>query len=889
MKSSLVLFLVSIAACAGVWAVGNSAVEMPANPPARSLQVLIESLSSESYREREQATQEVWELGGGALSVLKEAAASGDPEKAHRARELIRKIELFITPDTDPAVILLVERYAKASNSEKIVLFSEMRKKKAWHQILSLFAMEKNQELKARMQPVANAIAVRAARERLFQGDQDGARTFLELAPANAAGLLALAEFHRSHGTLEAELERTRSMTGPASDAWALALHRAAGNLQEARMTAEKSGQPLVAAAMAAMAGDPIPWLKYFSAVTQEEKPASSIYASLALKRWRGEKLGRNELKPLVKSMSARGLTGDERLGALNALFLLGENEAAESAYSKISPLAAFQYFETLERIPEALRALGFDPEQPDYASWVAQRAKELSAEEIENQTEISVIDGELLTLANFLERRGLHAEAHAAFEPPLKAMAEDDMNTFVDFLGRLFYSAESKAGAPQLARKIGLDWAGDDEMRWDELLVAAFGDSDGTESWWEWTAELDPKAGKVERFDGMLALFGLGNDPLNLRRKWVSLAWDRVGNTDGDERDATLEKLGLLAGTSGDVETGLKVWDLMEDSARVNMLGGARILQLSAVGRWNDAANELLNQVTRMTENSRDPSAELHALAAAALRMAARDEEAAGHDQWVDKLVLGDPELATRVGNAYAFGLDYARASEWWARAAREADPASGGFYTALVLYSDLLVGQGDWKRVAAMSEVITQVNSDAQFFVKQPDPLHGKRLQSDMAKALSMLGSDRAGAVLLLGECYRKFARDGSLADYFFPALREEGLIEEHDRWFLETWDVLIDIIDHYPECTNTRNTAAWFASRSNRKLDEAEAVLAKALELSPEQAAYLDTMAEIEFARGNREKALEWSEKAVNFSPQDPQLRRQQFRFRSGPLPK
>ncbi len=100
------------------------------------------------------------------------------------------------------------------------------------------------------------------------------------------------------------------------------------------------------------------------------------------------------------------------------------------------------------------------------------------------------MIDGELLTLANFLERRGLHAEALAAFEPSLKAMAEDDMNTFVDFLGRLFYNAESKAGAPQLARKIGLDWAGDDEMRWDELLVAAFGDSDGTESWWEWTAE---------------------------------------------------------------------------------------------------------------------------------------------------------------------------------------------------------------------------------------------------------------------------------------------------------------------------------------------------------------------------------------------------------------
>jgi predicted Zn-dependent protease len=54
-----------------------------------------------------------------------------------------------------------------------------------------------------------------------------------------------------------------------------------------------------------------------------------------------------------------------------------------------------------------------------------------------------------------------------------------------------------------------------------------------------------------------------------------------------------------------------------------------------------------------------------------------------------------------------------------------------------------------------------------------------------------------------------------------------------------------------------------------------------------MKPEQPAYLDTMAEIQFARGNRAKALEWSAKAINFSPSEEIFRRQHERFRSAPL--
>ena len=64
-----------------------------------------------------------------------------------------------------------------------------------------------------------------------------------------------------------------------------------------------------------------------------------------------------------------------------------------------------------------------------------------------------------------------------------------------------------------------------------------------------------------------------------------------------------------------------------------------------------------------------------------------------------------------------------------------------------------------------------------------------------------------------------------------------------------------------------------------------------------MKPDEYSYLDTMAEIQFGKGNREKALEWSSRAVNFTTGDDGLsgnesfllRRQHEHFRVDPLPR
>ena len=487
MKIPLALILTGLAVFSKLPAAAPETSQAPAGKAlVREVDTLVRDLADESFRVREQATREIWEVGEAALPALREAATSADPEQVFRARELIRKIQLHITPDTDPAVIALVERYAKASATEKATLFVKMRTKRAWRQMLKLFAAETRADVREKLQPAVNGIALKAARERLSQGDSEEAREFLEMAPADDEGLLALAEFHRSHGTLDAELQRARAVKGRKSETWQIALQRAAGNLEAARDAAIAAGEVRIAGAMAALAGDPLPWLRDHPGpqADAEPDPVGAAYATVATKRWLGQKVRPADLEPLNRLLAARN--PPERLAAMNALFLLGEMNPAQAAFAKSAPLAAFRHFEALERIPEALKALGLDPDRPDYLEWVEKHLQKFPAEDIEDQHEPSQQSEDLVALANFLERRGLHEEAWQAFSGPMAALAEKHSSPFADLLGKLFGNRETLSGAPLLAKRIAATWAGDDEKRWDEVVSAAFGDEEQTKFWWE-------------------------------------------------------------------------------------------------------------------------------------------------------------------------------------------------------------------------------------------------------------------------------------------------------------------------------------------------------------------------------------------------------------------
>lgn len=857
----------------------------------------MKDLSNDQFRVRENATRRIWEIGDQALPALQEAADGEDPETAYRARELVRKIELHLTPDTDPEVMSLVERYAKATTDEKQDLLNQMHRKRAWRQILKLFASETNAELLKRIQGSIDEVAVIAARECLLKGDAAGAREYLEMAPPNPSGLLALADFHRSQGTLEAELERAKTLEGKSGAEWQLALHRAAGNIEVARNAADAADEPAISATMSVLLGDPIPWMRR-SLIDMEGGQIYKPYTDLAIERWQGKNLLPKDLEPITRALASRN--GNDRRIAINSLFLLGESSLAEEVYTKTSPSAGFVYLESLERVPEALQAFGLDPENPDYKAWVEERFSAMSGEEPDEERVEMIDANELVRMANFMDRRGMAHEFKESFMKPMADLAGKDEAAFTSFLSLFFNRNITLTGAPDLGKRAGYEWAGDDALRWDDLLAAAFDENDEVTVVWKWMEELDPAASRIDRFDGLLALNGMGTDPLHLRDKWLSLGWQAVEKTPEDKRKPVLEKISHAIAMSPDVVNNLKLWDMYPKGDRDGFFRDAHISELTIAGRWDVAATFFLDQLTRIEKFKLNPSPSTHASAAACLRRAGRLEEAAVQDEWVDKLAMGNDAYQIAIG--YQFGDDFDRAAEWFERSVRQEDPDVGGIFTyALEELGDRLLENARWKEAAAVFEVKAQMIASLGSGLDRAAYMLKLRLQADLARALANLNEDRAGSLALLDHCYEMFPGDGTLADYFFPSLRKAGLIEEHDAWFKKSWDRMSGVVAKYPGSSNTLNTAGWLAAKAQRNLDQAESYLERALAMKPDEYSYLDTMAEIQFGKGNREKAIEWSTRAVEYIPGDSgdpsdgslldsfMLRRQHEHFRSDPMPK
>ena len=286
--------------------------------------------------------------------------------------------------------------------------------------------------------------------------------------------------------------------------------------------------------------------------------------------------------------------------------------------------------------------------------------------------------------------------------------------------------------------------------------------------------------------------------------------------------------------------------------------------------------------------------TAEHHTHLAVTLRRAGNAKRAEEHEALAEKLSLGYAPTCSRIGDLYIYGGDMKRASEWYRRAAQVADVTSNEFIATLENYARSMMDERRWDIAASCYEALAQSYASEQFSGGSLSTYAKARLNADLAKALAVLPEDRARAIALLEGIHRNFMTDGSLADDFFPLLRQAGLTTELERWFGESWTKMSAVIERFPDCDNTRNTAAWLASRARLRLPEAEKHLQAALAHSPNQAAYLDTMAEVRFAMGDRAGAVKWSELSLlryplTETPYDTMIRRQHHRFVNDPLPK
>jgi tetratricopeptide (TPR) repeat protein len=317
----------------------------------------------------------------------------------------------------------------------------------------------------------------------------------------------------------------------------------------------------------------------------------------------------------------------------------------------------------------------------------------------------------------------------------------------------------------------------------------------------------------------------------------------------------------------------------------------------LSIRGEWN----QVVEIFTKLFAGEKGDQVsinepQIHAYIAASLRRAGLEDEAVVHDGWAEKLSLGDPRASMVISDAYAFGGDMERSNRWLERYAIESPPASDTYgdlvrdnaRDAYHRYSVHLLEQGKWKESAALSEAMALRASDVDGNFTRVQFILSMRLKADLPLALSRIDTHRDQALGMLDRCHSLFPGVGTLADYFYPALRKAGLLKEHDQYFESSWKFMSALLKRFPRSEQNLNGAAWLAARAVSRLPEAEAFALRALQLNPDQPAFLDTLGEVHFAKKDRKGAVKWSTLATNFDPEDAMIRRQYVRFSTDPFP-
>lgn len=850
------------------------------NESSGKLARLVQEMGDRDFTTRENATRELWMAGRSALGVLESAAEDRrNPERMLRALDLIRKIRFELSPQTDPEVVQWVEDYEKSRIVEKLRILAQMKKKGAFVPILRLYSEERDPKHAKRIGTELEGVAQRAARESLAIGDWEKAGTVLDLAPENPRSMVSRAVLLRLQGKLQTEWDEMDQ--NQRRSPWGLAVARVIGDLPQAREAAKAIESTELAAFLGVLEGDPRDWIEVMK---RTSNPLELDYARLAIRRWNGEALADSDFTRLAEH--ADGKVGTSRFAATQMLFLLSRNDLAEPAFVDHSPLQAFQYFEQLERISEALEALGLDPKEPDYGEWFEKTMSQFRRIDFGNQNRFSAVDDELIEMASFLERRGLHQELMEAFTGPLLEYSREEQFDFLDFLSMLFGTAGQTNSAPEFARHVARQWVDDQPERWSDVLTNVLGESESVMEWWKRIGSLEPAFTGAQRFEVLLALMRVGSDPEELRSKWLERLVKQAGN------DPELaELLHQMSVTSRDAALYGAVVDQVGHAKRADVFWGTRIYFLSALGRWEDVVEVLATYVADRKEAGAPYTSEIqiHAYLASALRLCGKDEEARKNDDIVELLYLGNPAFAVRIADAYAFSRDYQRAAEWWLRACVEGGSESSAFTKSMDSLATFWLENGEWLRASSVSECLLRLYANPNLQMGSPNAFAQLRLQADTARALSRYKSSPEKAIEALEASHRSYLSHGSLADVFFPSLRRVGLLEWHNKWFDETWKFMRGVIKEYPESDNTRNTAAWLAARAVRELAQGLRDVELALEYKPDQAAYLDTMAELQFALGKRKAAVEWSTKAMQSMPDDAVIRSQYFRFFSAPHPR
>jgi tetratricopeptide (TPR) repeat protein len=857
-----------------------------AQPSAEAIAKAVRDLSSPRFTVREKASALLWSAGRVGEMALLRALPKGDLEMARRAEKIFEQFRWGIYPDTPKDVLPLIAKYRADAGPAKPGLLRQLfqRGRDAHWLVARLLAAEPTQQARTNAgrgflhKDVEEELHARLARQ-----DFTKLEDLLEIRLMTGAEkpLRDYAVFLLLSGRMGQASERYAGygqLPGRKREALVLAhLHRVKGDLAAARRAAEKAGERELFQAVLVEQGD---W-KALSALGDKLVGEDGLPDFRAFfHRLAGDRPAfESATADLIKLGRGRAAGDDTRWWEAKALFL---NDRPEDALAVLAAggddTLALDVLVRQRRFRDAFRLLDrFHSQDGQGEAWAALRRARLLHHLGEKEAAVKLLEGArkgvegrflpglhaaLLQTERELGRPGEALEACARllqrWPPPVAKQPDGSRYTGRQYAEHLLAGLFEDAGA-----EAGAWWAFLREKHSRAGLLGWPESGDTRATLRQVRAVLQGKLPKAEVAALVRAMRAAAvKRPDAERNDWLA-ALAESSRRAGRE-DLQRECLEAAADTAGDPAAFARLAKFLLGKGR-----GAEVAAVCARGHKRHPEDPVLlllhgHALTRLGKQAEGRRLEDSA------RLLPLGDEGVRHAVATTLAELGRHEDARRE-----FEL-ITRSGYRTAWATRDA-------WRELSKYA--LRAKDDLRAAACWERWYLGVLGGGSFFLEnEPYVWVPYRLHFLRARGLLAAG-DAAGAWAEIQTCLRLLPGETDTAIAFVPALARKGRAREADELFGKTLAFYEAICKDYPRCGWAHNGLAWLAARCRRQLDAALAHARQAVKLVPDNAGFLDSLAEIHFQRGERGEALRLMRRCIALAPDRDYYRRQLKRFEAG----
>jgi tetratricopeptide (TPR) repeat protein len=846
-----------------VWLAADGEAAPSPPPTAADIARWVKELGDNDFATREKASRKLWAAGEVAEEALRQAAATDDPEVKRRAGDILEKFKWGVYPDTPKEVLNLIISYQAANNAnEKINLIGQLLRSGPYGRkaLARIAAAEPDADVRIQVfERVSKELP-----DLLAKGELDAVQALVEAGlHSGAMGPSYYAAFWLLRGKLNDRISFFTTLAKDKdeerqkrADEVLVYLYRARGNLEAARRAAERAKRDDLVEAMLFEAGD---W-KALAALPELSN------ADRPIEKWSFR-------------AAYHGLAGNvkERDEALAEVRKAAESDPDKEAMAFIAAKAFFLN----DRLADGLELLaGSDRPEVRFEILASQLryAEAMAMVEAARKSESKHLAKLERVQARTLYFLGEKDKAQAIFTRHAADIRPGvDTEKFEDLVDAEYRCGLRDQSQEHCARLLGTLKPEEEAVRVRALLAKVFPEqTDAAVVWWTLLRKHSPDVPPTETMR-KLGNYLEGKAPAKEVKELVEKAAQGGTGVPAHESSHAPVALAEVAHGAGLDDLARSVLEKAGTAPALLRLGDF----LADKKQWDRAA-EYYRQAWE--KEHADPLS-LY-LAGWALSQSGKKDEGDKLMEQSHWLPLADQAVR------YAFIQELAKRGQV-AGVARESDiqrrvsqPESFYFGAALRHFAITALARKEYLGAAEAQEqsMLRCLKRDIGFvqpgaYVAVPALIHRLRAQGLLA------ASKPEAARKEMNLAREALPGNLDLAIEIVPALDKRGLKRDADALFNETLGVYVKACKDYPRCGWLHNSAAWLSACCRRNLDSALAHAQKAVELAPRSASHLDTLAEVLFQRGEKDKAIATQKKVIELDSRKPYYRKQLRRIEAG----